>query len=135
MTHAKIGSDAIWRSIQDEDDRVALDFMYVAMEISHYHHEKWDGSGYPDGLAGDAIPISARLMAVADVFDAIISRRVYKTAQGAEHATAVIRKGRGSHFDPDVVDAFEATIDAFFAIALRYQDPEAAFELQVSAQE
>ena len=131
--HARLGRDAIEHAERDTNRRVA--FLDVAKEIANWHHEKWDGSGYPDGLAGDAIPISARLMAVADVFDAIISRRVYKTAQGAEHATAVIRKGRGSHFDPDVVDAFEATIDAFFAIALRYQDPEAAFELQVSAQE
>ncbi len=122
MTHAKIGSDAIWRAIQDEDDRVALDFMYVAMEISHYHHEKWDGSGYPERLSGDQIPLPARLMALGDVFDALISKRVYKPAFPIEKATEIILEGRGKHFDPEVVDAYVARIDDFRQIALRYTD-------------
>jgi putative two-component system response regulator len=122
MTHAKIGSDAIWRAIQDEDDRVALDFMYVAMEISHYHHEKWNGSGYPDRLHGEQIPLPARLMALGDVFDALISKRVYKPAFPIEKATGIILEGRGTHFDPDVVDAYVARIDDFRQIALRYTD-------------
>jgi response regulator RpfG family c-di-GMP phosphodiesterase len=122
MTHAKIGSDAIWRAIQDEDDRVALDFMYVAMEISHYHHEKWNGSGYPDRLHGEQIPLPARLMALGDVFDALISKRVYKPAFPIEKATEIILEGRGTHFDPDVVDAYVARIDDFRQIALRYTD-------------
>ena len=122
MTHAKIGSDSIWRAIQDQEDRVALDFMYVAMEISHYHHEKWDGSGYPDKLSGEAIPLPARLMALGDVFDALISKRVYKPAFPIEKATEIILEGRGKHFDPDVVDAYVARIDEFRQIALRYTD-------------
>ncbi len=122
MTHARIGSDAIWRAIQDEDDRVALDFMYVAMEISHYHHEKWDGSGYPERLQGEQIPLPARLMALGDVFDALISKRVYKPAFSIEKATEIILEGRGKHFDPDVVDAYVARIDDFRQIALRYTD-------------
>ena len=122
MTHAKIGSDAIWRAIQDEEDRVALDFMYVAMEIAHYHHEKWDGSGYPERLAGDQIPLPARLMALGDVFDALISKRVYKPAFPIEKASEIILEGRGKHFDPEVVDAYLARIEDFRQIAQRYTD-------------
>ena len=96
----------------------------VAKEIAHRHHEKWDGSGYPDGLAGDGIPVSARLMALADVFDALTSRRVYKPPMSTEQAAAIILQGRGVHFDPDVVDAFIATRDRFDAIARRYSDGE-----------
>ena len=70
------------------------------------HQEKWDGSGYPQGLAGEQIPLSARLMAVADVYDALISRRVYKEGMPHEKAVAIIEEGRGTHFDPDLVDAF-----------------------------
>jgi putative two-component system response regulator len=96
--------------------------MYVAMEISHYHHEKWNGSGYPDRLHGEQIPLPARLMALGDVFDALISKRVYKPAFPIEKATGIILEGRGTHFDPDVVDAYVARIDDFRQIALRYTD-------------
>lgn len=88
--------------------------------ICRWHHEKWDGSGYPDGLAGDAIPVSARLMALADVFDALISVRVYKPAMSFDQARAIIAAGRGVHFDPDMTDAFLTGFDEFQAIAQRY---------------
>lgn len=122
-THAQLGADAIWRAIMDEDDQSALHFLYVAMEIANYHHEKWNGSGYPAGLSGESIPLSARLMALADVFDALISRRVYKPPFDVAHATELIIEGRGSHFDPEVVDAFLAHVDDFREIAERYVDP------------
>lgn len=122
QTHAKVGSDAILRAIQKEEDQDSLSFLHVAMEIAHYHHEKWDGSGYPEGLAGEAIPLSARLMAVADVFDALISKRVYKPAFSTEKAKEIILEGRGTHFDPDVVDAFVAELQAFNDIAARHKD-------------
>ncbi|MBT9515377.1 MAG: two-component system response regulator [Methyloversatilis discipulorum] len=121
-THARQGSDAIWRAICDQEEREALDFLYIAMDIAHYHHEKWDGSGYPEGLAGEAIPLPARLMALADVFDALISKRAYKPAFPLDRATAIITEGRGRHFDPDVVDAYLAHLDEFAAIAARYAD-------------
>lgn len=121
-THARQGSDAIWRAICDQEEREALDFLYIAMDIAHYHHEKWDGSGYPEGLAGEAIPLPARLMALADVFDALISKRAYKPAFPLDRATAIIIEGRGRHFDPDVVDAYVACLDEFAAIAARYAD-------------
>jgi len=123
-THAKLGSDAIGNAERDAEH--PIDFLAVAKEIAHRHHEKWDGSGYPDGLAGDGIPVSARLMALADVFDALTSRRVYKPPMSTEQAAAIILQGRGVHFDPDVVDAFIATRDRFDAIARRYSDGEQA---------
>ena len=119
-THARLGSDAIERA--EQDISTPLEFLSVAKEIAHWHHEKWDGSGYPDGLAGDAIPISARLMAVADVFDALISVRVYKKAKSYVQAREIIASGRGKHFDPDMVDAFLGGFDEFVSIAQRYSD-------------
>ncbi|MGZ8245530.1 HD-GYP domain-containing protein [Methylomagnum sp.] len=85
-------------------------------------HERWDGGGYPDGLSGEAIPLSARLMALADVFDALTSSRTYKQAFPFEAARAIVADGRGGHFDPDIVDAFLAAFDEFAAIARRYRD-------------
>ncbi|MDO8776931.1 MAG: two-component system response regulator, partial [Burkholderiaceae bacterium] len=106
QTHAKLGSDAIEQA--ERDIKTPLDFLAVGKQIAHWHHEKWDGSGYPDGLTGDAIPLPARLMAVADVFDALISVRVYKPAMSYAEASEIIAAGRGKHFDPDVTDAFLA---------------------------
>ena len=97
-------------------------FLNVAKDIACSHHERWDGAGYPMGLAGDAIPVPARLMAVADVYDAVISHRVYKTAGTHEQACGSIVKGRGTQFDPDVVDAFIDIADDFRSIALNYPD-------------
>jgi putative two-component system response regulator len=94
----------------------------MAKEITLSHHEKWDGKGYPDGLAGETIPISARLMALADVFDALITPRPYKQAFSLEQALEIIRKGRASHFDPDVVDAFFSRAADFIAIAGRHAE-------------
>lgn len=121
-THAKLGSDAIERAERDIEHPV--EFLALAKEIAHWHHERWDGSGYPDGLAGDAIPISARLMALADVFDALINRRVYKEPIPFAASCEIIVAERGRHFDPDVVDAFTAAIEEFKAIARRYSDHE-----------
>ena len=120
-THAKLGSDAIEQA--ERDIKMPLAFLSAAKDIAHWHHEKWDGSGYPDGLTGDAIPIAARLMAVADVFDALISQRVYKAAFSYSDAQAIIVEGRGKHFDPDVADAFIAGFEDFVAIAERYREP------------
>ncbi|GGX19677.1 MULTISPECIES: response regulator [Undibacterium] len=100
------------------------EFLRFAREITYSHQEKWDGSGYPENLSGDAIPISARLMAVADVYDALISRRVYKPAFTHEEAIDIMRKGRGTHFDPDILDVFLKITDEFKEIAMRYQEGE-----------
>jgi len=121
-THTTLGRDAILAAEKLLD--TPSSFLRFAREIAHYHQEKWDGSGYPDGLAGDRIPISARLMALADVYDALISKRVYKPAFPHSKAVEIIREGRGSHFDPDVTDAFLGIADSFQAIAERFTDSE-----------
>ncbi|MBX9816622.1 MAG: HD domain-containing protein [Burkholderiaceae bacterium] len=122
-THTTLGRDAIAQAEQAVG--VELDFFTFAKEIAYSHQEKWDGTGYPLGLAGEQIPVSARLMAVADVYDALISRRVYKAALSHEDAVAIIAQTRGRHFDPDVVDAFLALQDTFHAIAIAFSDTDA----------
>ncbi len=121
-THARLGSEAIEQAETDAEQPVA--FLILAKEIAHWHHEKWDGSGYPDGLAGDAIPIAARLMAVADVFDALITTRVYKPAMSFAEARDLIAAEGGKHFDPDVVEAFLAGFADFAAVAMRYREAD-----------
>jgi putative two-component system response regulator len=101
---------------------MTVEFLACAKEIALSHQEKWDGSGYPRQLAGNAIPISARLMAVADVYDALTSQRVYRGAMRHDQAIAMIIEGRGTHFDPDIVDAFAEITDEFREIADRYSD-------------
>jgi putative two-component system response regulator len=99
-------------------------FLRHAREVAYTHQEKWDGSGYPRGLKGDEIPISGRLMAVADVYDALISKRSYKPPMPHEKAVQIIAEGRGSHFDPDIVDAFLEIESVFRNIALTFADYE-----------
>lgn len=100
------------------------EFLRFAREITYSHQEKWDGSGYPENLVGDAIPVSARLMAIADVYDALISRRIYKPAFSHEESISLMRKGRASHFDPDILDVFLQIADQFHQIALRFRESE-----------
>jgi putative two-component system response regulator len=121
-THAKLGSDAIERA--EKDIEQPLDFLVLAKEIAHWHHERWDGSGYPDGLAGERIPLSARLMAVADVFDAMISKRIYKAAMPTDQVCTMMAAERGKHFDPDLIDAFIADFERFAAIAEQHREEE-----------
>ncbi|MDP3038233.1 MAG: HD domain-containing phosphohydrolase, partial [Rhodocyclaceae bacterium] len=104
------------------------DFLNTAKEIARWHHEKWDGSGYPDGLAGEAIPLSARLMALADVFDALVTPRVYKPALSFAAARDIIAAGRGQHFDPAVVEAFLASFVVFASVAEACADVGAAVQ-------
>ncbi|QPK65177.1 two-component system response regulator [Methylomonas sp. LL1] len=120
-THAYIGAVAIEEAEKDVERPV--EFLILAKEIAHWHHEKWDGTGYPDSLSGEAIPVSARIMALADVFDALISRRVYKEAMPSEAVRDIIAAGRNQHFDPDMVDAFLAHYPVFCDIADRHRDP------------
>ena len=119
-THAEIGAEAISQAIADSARPV--EFLQIAQEIARGHHEKWDGSGYPRGLAGDGIPISARLMALADVFDALICARVYKPPMPYEEAYSIIVSGSGTHFDPDVVDDFIREFDTFKRIDDNYAE-------------
>lgn len=119
-SHSALGSEAIEQAERDAEQPV--EFLTFAKEIAHWHHEKWNGKGYPDGLAGDDIPVSARLMALADVFDALTCRRVYKAPIPLEVARDMIAAERGQHFDPDVTDAFLQHFDEFAVIAQRYAD-------------
>jgi len=119
-THAKLGSDAI--EMAERDAEKPVEFLAIAKLIAHYHHERWDGSGYPEGLRGDNIPLAARLMALADVFDALICKRVYKPAFPLEQARDMILEGSGTHFDPDIVHAFISQFPTFKAIADAYAD-------------
>lgn len=119
-THTTLGRDAIAHAEQSLGTPV--EFLACAKEIAYAHQEKWDGTGYPLGLSGDDIPISARLMAVADVYDALISRRVYKEGIPHEKAVQIMEESSGTHFDPDVVDAFLARQEEFKAITQRFAD-------------
>lgn len=125
-THTTLGRDAIITA--ERRLGIEVEFLTYAKEVAYSHQEKWDGSGYPEGLAGDAIPISARIMAVADVYDALISRRPYKEPWSHDKAVKLIADNRGTHFDPDIADAFIALQDEFFAISQRYADTDADIE-------
>ena len=121
-THTTLGRDAIEHA--ENQLGIKVEFLRIAKEIAYYHQEKWDGSGYPTGLSGDDIPISARLMAVADVYDALISRRVYKEGMSHERAVSIIIEGKGSHFDEDIVEAFLQIQDEFRIIATHFVDTD-----------
>jgi HD-GYP domain-containing protein (c-di-GMP phosphodiesterase class II) len=118
-THAELGEQALLEAMGDTPE---TSFLRYARDIAGSHHEKWDGTGYPKGLKGDDIPFSARLMAVADVYDALISRRVYKPPFSHDKAMSIIKQGRGSHFDPRIVDATFAIEEQIIEIARVYKD-------------
>ena len=131
--HSQIGADAINEAIQrvltrentrpdDPQVKASLVFLDVAHQITLNHHEKWDGSGYPRGLVGDAIPLPGRLMAVADVFDALSCKRHYKDPFPIEKIRGIMQEGRGTHFDPRLIDAFFTLEAQFLEIARRYAD-------------
>jgi putative two-component system response regulator len=103
-SHPELGQNTILQA--ESELGIDVPFLQYAKEIAYGHHEKWDGSGYPQGLSGEDIPISARLMAVADVYDALISRRVYKEGMPHEQAVQIILDGKGTHFDPHIIEAF-----------------------------
>ena len=97
-------------------------FLGLTRIIALTHHEKWDGSGYPEGLAGERIPMAGRITAVADVFDALSSDRPYKKAISVEQSASIVKEQRGSHFDPRVVEAFEVAREEIFAVRERFRD-------------
>ena len=120
-THTSLGGNAL----KIAEDRLGSNsFLNLAREIALTHHERWDGAGYPNGISGDEIPVSGRLMAVADVYDALISKRVYKEAFSHEKAKEIITDWRGKNFDPRVVDAFYESESTFLEIASEYVDGE-----------
>jgi putative two-component system response regulator len=120
-THTTIGRDAIIAAENRLDS--PRSFLSMAREIAWSHHEKWDGTGYPRGLSGDDIPFPGRLMAIPDVYDALISERVYKKGFTHEAAVEIIGKGSGTQFDPDIAAAFLSLADRFKDIARKLKDP------------
>ncbi|GAB6107909.1 HD domain-containing phosphohydrolase [Fusibacter bizertensis] len=119
-THAKIGAD-IFKSLREGLQVFESDFYVFAEEIARHHHERWDGTGYPDGLAGFEIPLSARIVAIADVFDALSSKRAYKEPFSFERSVEMIKESAGNHLDPVIVDVFVENLEAIWTI---YQEVE-----------
>ena len=119
-THTQLGRDSI--ATAEKHLGKYSEFLALARDIAYGHHERWDGTGYPQGLRGEEIPPAARLMSVADVYDALISERVYKQAFTHEVAVETIRAGRGSQFDPTVVDAFLEISDQFLEMSHTFSD-------------
>ncbi|HXE41291.1 MAG TPA: HD domain-containing phosphohydrolase, partial [Azonexus sp.] len=131
-THSRIGADSIAAAMQrvrDADhsiypnDGTPLAFLDVARQIARSHHERWDGNGYPDRLQGEAIPLAGRIMALADVFDALTSKRVYKESLAVDEAMGIIAAEQGQHFDPSLVEIFLGLHSEFADIAHRFADP------------
>lgn len=110
QTHCERGKDLL---------DAELPLLHEASRIAWSHHERWDGTGYPQGLTGTAIPLSARIVAVVDVFDALTTKRSYKPALPVERSLAIVEQESGRHFDPDVVDAFKASFEAILAVKNR----------------
>jgi putative two-component system response regulator len=133
--HATIGADAIGKAMAQASASAGVEavqsasraflFLGVAQEIASGHHEKWDGSGYPEGLRGEDIPLEARIVAVADVFDALTSVRPYKSAWPVDKAVNLLLEEKGRHFDPALVDAFVASLPAICAIKEQFAESQA----------
>ena len=121
-SHTTLGYEAIQRA----EKRMGLvsSGLTIAKELTQSHHEKWNGKGYPMGLSESQIPLSARLVALADVYDALISNKIYRQGMSYEDAVGVIFSERGQHFDPDVVDAFMELTVEFEDVAKRFADSE-----------
>ncbi|HMB95020.1 MAG TPA: HD domain-containing phosphohydrolase, partial [Tepidisphaeraceae bacterium] len=118
--HTIIGEQTLQAAV---DRFPGAEFLEMARDIAAAHHERFDGKGYPRQLAAEKIPLAARIVAVADVYDAMTSKRVYKEAQDHQEVAAIIQQGRGTQFDPDVVDAFNRLSGEFLAISQRYREP------------
>jgi putative two-component system response regulator len=119
-THTTQGAETLDAAIRQSPE---ARYLRIARDIALRHHEKWDGSGYPDGLAGEDIPLCARIVAVADVYDALMSKRVYKEAFNHDVAKSIIVEDSGKHFDPAVVEAFVACEQRFIEISNRFAEP------------
>ena len=123
-THTIIGGQAIQKSKVMIGGRIDIPYMRYAYDMATSHHERWAGNGYPYKLSGDGIPLAGRLMALADVYDALRSKRVYKPSFSHEETRNIILDGKGKHFDPDVVDAFIAEEESFQRICRELVEPE-----------
>jgi putative two-component system response regulator len=121
--HAALGAETLDAAVQEFPE---ASFLKMARDIAATHHERFDGSGYPAGLSGYDIPLCGRIVSLADVYDALTSKRTYKDAFSHHVARSILLEESGSHFDPDIVDAFLSTEDQFLAIRQRYAEEPAA---------
>lgn len=128
-THALLGAETL-RAVNAQHP--GNSFIQMGIEIAESHHEKWDGSGYPYGLAGNDIPLAARILALGDVYDALTSKRCYKDPMSHEKAAEIILSDRGRHFDPDIVDAFMRVEHEFITIRAVYQEKGVSLMHKVS---
>lgn len=119
-THTRIGRNAILNA--EKLLKAPAPFLFYAREIAYTHHEKWNGKGYPNGISGDNIPVSGRIMALADVYDALVTKRIYKPAFSHLEAINIIKEESGMHFDPDLVEVFLEIADQFYEISQQYSD-------------
>ena len=117
--HAVAGEEALMAVVDQIDD---VELLRLGLEVAGGHHEKWNGKGYPRGLSGTDIPLSARIVAVADVFDALMSKRVYKDAMPLEQVRGILLEGAGEHFDPQLIDAYQQIEDELVGIHRRLAD-------------
>jgi putative two-component system response regulator len=131
-THAGIGAQTLEASLQRFPN---VQFLQMARDIALSHHERWDGKGYPQGLSGSQIPLAARIVALADVYDALTSRRVYREAMSHAQAKGMILQERGGQFDPDIIDAFQTAEGQFITIKERFCDDEHHAEAMAPAPE
>lgn len=120
-SHTVVGRDTLLAAVRAYG-KEPTDFLQTAIEIAYSHHERWDGTGYPEGLAGEAIPLSARIMSIADVYDALVSRRVYKPAVPHAQAVRILREEKGKQFDPELIEAFLRAEQSFHAVLLEFPD-------------
>ncbi|MCJ1884752.1 response regulator [Pseudomonas sp. LA21] len=129
QSHTTVGRDAL--AAAERKLGYPADFLRYAKEIAHSHHERWDGRGYPEGLAGESIPMAARMLTLIDCYDEMTSRHAYRASLGPDEAAARIRAGAGSQFDPRMVEAFSEAAEGFASIALRYADSDEALGLEL----
>ncbi|MEE9101595.1 MULTISPECIES: two-component system response regulator [Pseudomonas] len=129
QSHTTVGHDAL--AAAERKLGYPADFLRYAKEIAHSHHERWDGTGYPEGLSGERIPMAARMLTLIDCYDEMTSRHAYRTSLGPDEAAAKIKAGAGSQFDPRMVEAFSEAAEGFASIALRYADSDEALGLEL----
>ena len=132
--HAAEGARIVHEILKDTDDEA---FHYLAENVAHYHHERWDGSGYPEGLKGEEIPLEARIMAIADVYDALVSKRVYKESMSFEEADRIISEGMGTHFDPQLKECYEKArprLEEYYRTENRVEEEQAQVEAKRRAE-
>ncbi len=132
--HAAEGARIVHEILKDTDDKA---FHHLAENVAHYHHERWDGSGYPEGLKGEEIPLEARIMAIADVYDALVSKRVYKERMSFEEADRIISEGMGTHFDPQLKECYEKArprLEEYYRVENRVEEEKAQAEARLRAE-